>query len=150
MPPDYKPLRADKVRYIVIHCAATKPSMDIGAAEIDQWHRRQGWNEIGYHRVIRRDGRIEHGRPFTVPGAHVRGHNGHSVGICLVGGVKESDGKTPENNFTEEQFITLRVLVRQVKLMFPKAEVVGHRNLDPKKACPSFDVVDYFEKNPLI
>lgn len=149
MPPNYKPLLASKVKYIVIHCAATKPSMDIGRDEIDRWHRKQGWNEIGYHRVIRRDGRIEHGRPTAVPGAHVRGYNGNSIGICMVGGVAE-DGKTPENNFTYEQWATLRVLVRAMKDLFPNAEVVGHRDLDPKKACPSFDVRDYFAKNRLI
>lgn len=150
MPPTYKPLRADKVRYIVVHCSATKASADhVNAAEIDRWHRRQGWNEIGYHYVITRDGRLEKGRPTTVPGAHVRGYNGESVGICMVGGVAE-DGKTPEANFTEEQWATLRVIVRQMLKQFPRATVCGHRDLDPKKACPSFDVTDYFARNPLI
>lgn len=149
MPPDYKPLLASKVKYIVIHCADTPPHMDIGAVEIDVWHRKRGFNEIGYHRVIRRNGQIEHGRPLSVPGAHVRGYNGCSVGICMVGG-RKADSKEAENNFTPEQFATLRVLVREFKRQFPNAEVIGHRDLDSGKACPSFDVRDYFAKNPLI
>ena len=112
--------------YIVIHCAATKPSMDIGAAEIKSWHRKKGWLDIGYHFVIRRDGIIEPGRPIDVPGAHARGYNHISLGICLVGGVAE-DGKTPEDNFTEQQWVELAALVKYLKEQFPDAEVLGHR-----------------------
>jgi len=53
---------------LIIHCAATPPSMDIGAKEIDRWHKEQGWSEIGYHFVIRRDGTIEKGRPLRISG----------------------------------------------------------------------------------
>ena len=62
--------------YIVIHCSATKPSMDhVDAKEIDRWHRQRGWRKIGYHWVIRRDGIVEEGRELGEVGAHARGFN---------------------------------------------------------------------------
>ena len=77
--------------YIVIHCSQTKPSMDIGAKEIDRWHRERGWLKIGYHKVITRKGEVQNGRGIDEIGAHVRDHNHHSIGICLVGGCTEED-----------------------------------------------------------
>lgn len=126
--------------FIAVHCAATRPSQDIGRSEIDRWHRANGWAGIGYQYVIRRDGTLEVGRPLEAVGSHVQGFNEVSVGICLAGGVAE-DGKTPEDNFTPAQKATLAGLLRVLKSTYPKATVQGHRDF-PKvaKACPSFDV----------
>lgn len=132
-----------KTEYIVIHCSATPPSMDIGVKEIDRWHRQKGWQGCGYHYVIRRDGSIETGRPDDVIGAHVVNYNHNSLGICMVGGVAEKDKVTPENNFTEAQFASAQALVARMRAKYPKAKVRGHRDF-AKKACPSFDVKDYF------
>lgn len=128
-------------KYLVVHCAATKPTMDIGLREIRQWHRERGWLDIGYHFVIRRDGKVETGRPHDVIGAHVEGHNYESLGICMAGGI-DAKGK-PENNFTPAQFESLRALLDKLKVDYPSAKIVGHRDLDPKKACPSFDVASW-------
>lgn len=126
-------------KYLVVHCAATKPTMDIGLREIRQWHREQGWLDIGYHFVIRRDGTVEKGREVGVIGSHVKGHNHESVGICLAGGIN-AQGK-PENNFTPEQFAALDALLWELQTtLYPEATVLGHRELDSGKACPSFDV----------
>ncbi len=134
---------ASKSKYIVIHSADTPPTMDIGAAEIDRWHKERGWDGIGYHYVIRRSGVIESGRPLdinaapgwqTVTGAHVAGSNAESIGICLAGG----KGGLPL--YTPEQMSSLRHLVETVTRIAPAAEVVGHRDLDAGKACPGFDV----------
>ncbi|WP_343698871.1 N-acetylmuramoyl-L-alanine amidase [Caulobacter sp.] len=141
-----------QVDFLVVHCSATPASRDIGRAEIDVMHRQRGFRMIGYHYVIRRDGRVEKGRPETEPGAHVEGYNSRSLGICLVGGVK-TDGKTPEDNFTPEQFAALRHMLANLKHAYPKAEILGHRDLSPDKnrdgkitpnewlkSCPCFDV----------
>lgn len=146
--------------FIVIHCSATSPHSDIGADEIKLWHTRpkpdgNGWSSIGYHEVIRRDGTIEFGRHPDAIGAHVRGQNARSIGICLVGGI-DADGN-PENNFTEEQFDSLRASVAHKQRAYPFARVVGHRDLSPDlngdgiitsdewmKACPSFEVSEVF------
>ncbi len=127
------------VEYIVVHCSATKPSADIGAAEIRRWHLDRGFSDIGYHFVIRRNGVLERGRPLKKPGAHVKGYNRRSIGICWVGGLNNITGK-PEDNRTEEQKITLATLVKALKEIWPYAEVKGHRDFPGvKKACPCFD-----------
>ena len=127
------------IKKIIIHCAATRPSMDVGVKEIRDWHiKGNGWSDIGYHGVIRRDGTLESGRPIDQPGAHTSGHNKDSIGICLVGGVKE-DGKTPESNFTAAQWDTLKRVIHDLLQKFPNATIHGHNEF-AAKACPSFDV----------
>lgn len=133
------PLQPSDVKYIVVHCAATPPSMDIGAKEIDRWHRQRGFRCIGYHYVIRRDGNVETGRDLDEVGAHVEGYNSVSYGVCMVGGVTESG--VPDNNFTSPQFTSLVKIIEQLLVRAPKAEVLGHRDIPGvRKACPSFDV----------
>jgi N-acetyl-anhydromuramyl-L-alanine amidase AmpD len=140
------------IRKLVVHCAATPPSADIGRKEIDRWHRQRGFLCIGYHYVIRRDGRVEEGRPEEQAGAHVEGHNRDSIGICMVGGLAE-DGKTPEDNFTPAQYVSLEAVLRGLRGRYAQADILGHRDLSPDrngdgrvtknewlKACPSFDV----------
>jgi N-acetylmuramoyl-L-alanine amidase len=127
---------------IVLHCSATPPSMDIGEAEIDQWHRKRGYRRIGYHYVIRRSGALQLGRPEHEIGAHVAGYNKASIGICLVGGVAEHDKQTPESNFTPEQWATLRGLLDRLLATYPDARVCGHNDLNPRKACPAFSVAE--------
>ncbi len=129
---------------IVIHCAATKPSMDIGLREIRQWHVQKGWLDVGYHYIIRRDGTVETGRPHDVVGAHVKGHNSESLGICMVGGI--DDAGKPQDNFTDAQWVSLLSQVEAVTAMYPNAKIVGHRDLDAGKACPSFSVADWLVK----
>lgn len=145
---------------LVIHCAATKPNQDIGAAEIDEWHRAKGWAGIGYALVIRRDGTIEFGRHFDEQGAHVAGYNDRSVGICLVGGL-DANGKPGEkfdDTFTPAQRRALSDTLRFLRLAYPGAKIVGHRDLSPDtdgngivdrhewvRECPTFSVSDWTE-----
>ncbi|WP_087502356.1 N-acetylmuramoyl-L-alanine amidase [Pseudomonas sp. SID14000] len=136
-----------KTDLIVVHCAATKPSMDIGLREIRQWHRQRGFLDVGYHLIIRRDGSVEHGRELGVVGAHVQGHNATSVGVCLVGGVDEK--LQPAANFTPAQWDTLNATLRGLQQAYPGARIVGHNELDSGKACPSFNVQDYLAKSLL-
>jgi len=141
--------------YIVVHCSATRATSDIGADEIRDWHvHKNGWKDIGYHAVVRRDGEIEWGRHFDEEGAHVAGQNYRSVGVCLVGGI-DFEGN-PENNFTDEQFESLTVLLEVLQRAYPSALILGHRDLSPDldgdgvvekhewvKDCPCFDVRDW-------
>jgi len=133
------PLEPAAVRYLVVHCSATPPKAKVNATVIDRWHRQQGWRKIGYHYVINRDGAVETGRTLDEVGAHVEGFNAVSVGICLVGGVDEK--LKPQDNFTEAQRRKLAVLLKTLLKSYPKADVLGHRDLPKvKKDCPSFDV----------
>lgn len=134
----------NSVDYLVVHCSATSPSQDIGANEIRQWHQSKGWLDIGYHFVIRRDGTLETGRPVGTRGAHAKGFNHVSQGICLIGGINKAG--EPENNFTNTQLTTLKSLLDTLKHYHPEASIVGHTDLPGvSKACPSFDVNEWLE-----
>jgi N-acetylmuramoyl-L-alanine amidase len=132
---------------IVLHCSATRGIQDIGAKDIRKWHMDKGWKDIGYHFVIRRNGKVETGRPITAVGSHVQGHNTDSVGICMVGGL---DDKTwaPTNNFTAAQWASLKQLVARLTKMYPRATVLGHRDFPGvAKSCPCFNARDWAKKN---
>lgn len=125
---------------IAIHCSATREGQPFSAADIDKWHKGQGWAGIGYHFVIKLDGTRETGRPLDRAGSHVAGHNSNSIGICYIGGVA-ADGKTPKDTRTPAQKAEMAKLVGELKARFPSAKVQGHRDYPGvSKACPSFDV----------
>lgn len=147
---NFKPLDPARVGLLVVHCSATKPSMDWGRAEIDKSHRQRGFFEIGYHFVIKRNGQVEQGRPLNRQGAHAAGYNHISVGVVMVGGVAERDHRIPENNFTLAQFAALEGVLKSLRRQFPQARIVGHGEL-PKvaKACPSFNVQAWLKDNPI-
>ena len=119
------------VRHLVVHCSATPDAEDIGAREIHAMHLGFGWHGIGYHRVVRRDGRIEAGRPDCWIGAHVLGHNAVSLGVCLIGC----------EAFTDVQFDALEKVLREWQALCPNASIRGHRDFAyTEKTCPNFDV----------
>jgi N-acetyl-anhydromuramyl-L-alanine amidase AmpD len=122
--------------------------------EIDEWHKARGWSGVGYHAVIRRNGQIEFGRHFDETGAHVKGWNTRSVGVCMVGGVNGAGDA--EDNFTTVQYDSLRSVLGVLAHAYPSAQVVGHRDLSPDlngdgiitqdewlKDCPCFDVTEW-------
>ena len=130
------------IRKIIIHCSATREGQDISADEIRGWHKAKGWSDIGYHYIISLDGTIAKGREDNIPGAHCRGHNGNSLGICYIGGV-ERDAKTPKDTRTDEQKESLETLLTVLKIQHPESKVHGHRDFSPK-ACPSFDATEEY------
>jgi|TARA_R110001583_G_scaffold186931_1_gene347909 N-acetylmuramoyl-L-alanine amidase len=131
--------------YIVVHCSATKPSMDVGLKEIRDWHvNERGWRDVGYHYIIRRNGEVELGRNANDTGAHAAGYNFKSIGLCMVGGMAEDN--STENNFTDKQWTALLDLVKQKLVDYPNANVIGHNEIS-KKDCPSFDVQQWKENN---
>ena len=131
-----------QISKIVIHCSATTPTMDIGFTEINQWHKDRGWSGCGYHYIIRRNGKIELGRYIGKIGAHAKGHNKDSIGICYVGGVDSNNNA--QDNRTMAQKLTLTKLLKAHLLIFGKLDILGHRDLaGVKKECPCFDVKEY-------
>ena len=125
-----------------------RPDQLSSAAQIDTWHRQRGFHlGIGYHYVVRRNGEIEPGRPEWLTGAHCQNHNAHSIGVCYEGGL-DIRGK-PADTRTEAQKEALRRLLKALKERYPRALIVGHRNLNPLKACPCFDAVkEYSQLQP--
>ena len=125
------------VKFIIIHCSATLRNRDIGVDEIKKWHLQRGFKDVGYHFIVRLDGRVENGRSLGQYGAHCRGCNNRSVSICYIGGV-DTDGKTPADTRTDAQKEAMDNLIDRLRLVFPCAEVRSHSDFAPK-ACPSFD-----------
>lgn len=146
-----------RTQWIVVHGAWTPPSLDVGWAEIDEWHRARGWKAGGYHGIIRRSGHYEPGRPMDAIGAHVAGFNSESVGVCLIGGkpaqleeraekwLKVPEFARWEFNYTPEQMETLANEIRFLSDRYPDAQVIGHGHLPGVlKNCPGFDVGAWF------
>lgn len=124
------------INLIIVHCSATPEGRNVAMADIDRWHRERGFDGIGYHYVVYIDGSVHEGRPLNKVGAHCKGHNAHSIGICYVGGV-DLNGK-PKDTRTLAQKDALVNLLMRLKRRFPKAVIRGHRDF-AAKACPSFD-----------
>lgn len=133
------------VHEIILHAAATRPdwmagkSIEDKIAEITRWHKKRGWRTIGYHWVIDRDGKIAAGRPENVIGAHVKGRNKGTVGICLLGGHGGSADDTFEEHFTQAQRKAAWRLIRQIADRTEVRAITGH-NRYAAKACPCFPV----------
>lgn len=139
------------INLIVVHCSATKADRDFTEQDLEVCHRRRGMNGPGYHFYIRKNGDIKTTRPIEKIGAHARGHNAQSIGICYEGGISER-GRLADTR-TVWQKHSLRVLVRALLVDYPGCKVCGHRDLSPDlngngeiepeewvKQCPCFDV----------
>ncbi|OOF50890.1 N-acetylmuramoyl-L-alanine amidase [Rodentibacter genomosp. 1] len=166
---------------IIVHCSATRNGKSLkqagktAAQVIDGWHKKRGFkrqpaaqrafnphlSSIGYHFVIDVDGLVESGRQVGEIGAHVKGHNQNSVGICLVGGITASGKNHAE--YTEAQWQSLHKLLRDLEAFNPEALTYGHRDLSPDlngdgtitpnewlKDCPCFDVWAWLDSGEVV
>lgn len=142
------------IRYLVIHCSATKSSQSYTPEQLERDHQHRGFERGGYHYYIRRDGAIYPMRAHTEVGAHCWGFNRRSLGICYEGGL-DSRGRSGDTR-TEEQKRSLLHLLQVLRICYPDALIVGHRDLSPDKdgnklitpdewvkACPGFDAREY-------
>ena len=122
--------------------------MDIGVEKIKEWHvKDNGWDDVGYHHIITRNGTLEPARPEEMQGAHAPKVNDRSVAICLIGGSDANGGWS--NNFTDQQFVTLKALLLNLTKKYKINKIIGHYQVDDKKECPSFIVPDWLEQNNL-
>ena len=125
-----------KISKIILHCSATPEGKPFTVDDIRRWHKAKGWRDIGYHYVIHLDGSIHPGRPESKTGAHCRGQNRCSIGICYIGGVA-SDGRTPKDTRTPAQRKAMTSLISELQRRYPDATLHGHYEF-AAKACPSF------------
>ena len=132
------------ITLLIIHCSATPEgrSLDFETCRYDHIHHR-GFRDIGYHYYITRDGTVHCGRPAELTGAHCKEHNRHSIGICYEGGL-DANG-LPCDTRTPAQKSSLTALLGRLKQRFPRALIVGHRDLNPQKSCPCFDAVREYQ-----
>ena len=132
-----------KIDKLIVHCSATREGQYISVDTIRDWHvNGRGWNDIGYHFYIDLDGNIFKGRDIEKMGAHCKGQNRNSIGICYCGGVEE-DGKTPKDTRNEKQKESLLAVLRTLKAMFPDSAIHSHRDF-ARKACPSYDATSEY------
>ena len=131
------------INKLIVHCSATREGMNVSRDTIRDLHLARWFNDIGYHFYIDLDGNIHKGRDIAKIGAHSKGQNRSSIGICYCGGV-ESDGKTPKDTRNEAQKEALLCVLRTMKAMYPDAVIHSHRDF-ANKACPSFDATEEYK-----
>mgnify|MGYP001167830616 FL=1 len=132
-----------KIDKIIVHCSATPKGKHFSAATIKEWHLERGFSDIGYHYIVHLDGTMEYGRMVNVQGAHCKGENKSSIGVCYIGGMDE-DMKKWEDTRTDEQRSTLLDLLSLLKKFHPNAEIFGHRDFSTKQ-CPSYDAKEEYK-----
>jgi N-acetylmuramoyl-L-alanine amidase len=137
---------------VVAHWTATYTNQDIGAEEVHEWHKKRGWSGIGYHYIIRRDGRIQRGRPISKQGAHANdnGHNKYSLGISFAAGYNCPSGtKNPDkfvsaDSITPQQMRSFEMFMSAFYDEWPGGQAWGHVDTDNTgKPDPGFSVQEY-------
>ncbi len=122
------------IKFIVVHHNGVA-GRDI--SNIRRTHLAKGWSDVGYHYVITEFGVVQRGRPEAKSGAHARGLNANSIGVCLIGnGNKEM--------FNVEQWFALEYKLKELCEAYPDAKIIGHREVNQyvgkqyhtKKSCP--------------
>lgn len=128
----------DSVRFLVLHCSATRSDRDYPVEQLLRDHRACGFRTVGYHFYLRRDGTLTQHRRLLEVGAHARPYNRCSIGICYEGGL-DASGK-PKDTRTIAQRGSLVALLIKLKKQFPKAFIRGHNEMPgaTPKSCPNF------------
>jgi len=138
-----------EIEKIILHCTATREGQDVTVDQVRQWHtmpepKGRGWSDIGYHFLITLDGTVWAGRPIERAGAHCKGQNEKSIGVCYVGGI-DKDGKPKDTRTALQKDALLDlcfVLIQNYNLNV--RDVHAHYEY-ANKACPSFNI-DEFRK----
>ncbi len=124
-----KPKRT--IKKVYIHCSASDVPAHDNIETIRKWHLERGFNDVGYHYFITKNGTIEHGRPIQEIPAAQKGNNTGSIAICLSGLNKPK--------FTQDQFKSLNKLCHQINNAYNrKITFHGHCEVSDKE-CPVFD-----------
>lgn len=118
---------------IIIHTSDSPDDRtSVNAKEIDRWHKERGFKMIGYHYVVCKNGKLEQGRHLETVGAHCKGHNQFSIGICWV-------GRHDLNAAQRETLIA--VVAKLLEIYKLKVDAVkGHHDFEPYKTCPNIDM----------
>lgn len=125
------------IQYLVVHCSDSPDDSGHTAKDVHDWHVARGFDGLGYHAVVERTGQVVMGRPIFWKGAHVRGMNSKSLGVCLMG----------RDHFNKDQMESLKNVLRVWMYKYPDAKVVKHNDLDKTKTCPNFDLEKWVSNN---
>lgn len=140
-------LKLEHVSELFVHCADTpNGDAEYDIDDIDLWHKIRGFERaprrtgrlrhVGYHAVICVDGAVQYGRDWDEIGAHAHGHNSRSWGVCLIG----------RDKFTPAQWDMLRRVIIDRLAVRPDLVIRGHREINPEKSCPGFDVQEWLHE----
>lgn len=141
---------ARPISLAVIHCSASPAQVRYRPMQLIRDHLGRGFTHAGYHYYITREGNLYGLRPLSIVGAHARGHNTGSIGICYEGGLDRLG--SPADTRTPAQRQMMSQLLGRLRELYPDLRVVGHRDLSPdrngdgkvtpdewNKICPCFD-----------
>lgn len=142
------------IKRIFVHCTAGNQHQRV--TDLLAEFKRKGWKNPGYHYVIQADGTITQllGEQFVSNG--VKGYNSTSVNVAYMGGI-DAKGNAVDNR-TDAQKQSLITLLKELKGRYPKAQILGHRDISPDtnhngivdpweriKACPCFDAITEYK-----
>lgn len=123
----------NKCKSIILHHSLTKDSGTVSWDAIRKYHiEKMGFRDIGYHYGIERVGseyKIFKGREENEIGAHTRGQNSTSIGICMVGNF---DIQSPP----KEQLYKLIELINDIFKRHGNLPVFTHHLFAEYKTCP--------------
>ena len=124
-----KPAR--EIDRVFLHCSASDRDEHDDVAVMRSWHvDERGWDDVGYHYFIKKDGTVQPGRDLEKTPAAQRGHNTGSVAICLHG--------LAVGRFTRDQYLSLIALCGEIDdALDGMASFHGHCEVS-SKACPVF------------
>ena len=145
-----------ELKYLVIHCTATKEGRDVSADEIRRWHTSpvskggRGWKQVGYTDLIHLNGSVErlvaNNEDAWVDDWEItngaNGYNSVSRHVVYAGGT--IDGKTPKDTRTPAPKAALEKYVKDFHAAHPNVKIIGHNQV-AAKACPSFDVAAWLQ-----
>ena len=133
-------IQKSDIKFLIVHCSDTPDEQNLQAIDIHKMHLSFGWEGVGYHKIICRNGNVENGRPEYWVGAHTYGKNKTSLGVCLIG----------RDIFLNEQLISLKKLLVEWKYKYPNSIILGHRDaIKTKKTCPNFNVDEWCKKEKI-
>lgn len=153
-----------RLKYLVIHCTATPEGREVTASDIRHWHcdpvskGGRGWKQVGYTDLIHLDGSVErlvdnnedaNVDPWEVTNG-AAGYNSVSRHVVYAGGVDADDRKKAKDTRTAAQKEALRKYVVDFHRRFPTVKIIGHRELNAAKACPSFNVGNWLKSIGII
>lgn len=131
------------IHKLIVHCSATPEFRKVTVEDLRKWHvEERGWSDIGYHFFIDLLGEIHECRPLERTGAHAKGNNFDSIGICYAGGLDTKH--MAKDTRTDKQKDALQDLLCQLKGLYPKSVVYGHNNFSNKE-CPCFDAKEEYK-----
>lgn len=121
-----KPKR--EIKKVFLHCSDSDLPQHDCPFVIRDWHLQRGFNDIGYHFIITKDGTIHKGRSLARMPASQEGNNMGSIAICLTG----------KTIFSQMQLSSLQELCGEINQLYETITFHGHCEVS-SKPCPVFD-----------